>query len=438
MSSRPTAPPRVTRRFGVTTAALLVVASMVGTGVFTTTGFLLRDLGSSGAVLVAWVVGGLLAVSGALAYAELAAALPFNGGEYQLLSRIYHPGVGFVAGWISLVVGFSAPMAAAAVAFGVYAAHLAPGLEPRWTALGLILVLGAVHTLRVSWGSVVQNVATVLDVVLIVLFVLGALAMGGAPLDGGYGATRASADAVLSREFAVGLVYVSFSYSGWNAAVYVAGEVHAPERTLPRSLVLGSALVTMLYLGLNAVFVTAAPIDELSGAVDVAHVAARHLFGQSAARAVSVLISLGLLTTVGALLMTGPRVYEAMGHDYPRLSWIGGGRRGPRGPARAIAFQVAVACLMVLSMSFELLLTYMGLSLLLSSVLAIAGVFVARVRQPDIARPYHTWGYPWTMGAALALSAWALVYAALERPVAAAVSGGTLLFGYGLYLWVRR
>jgi APA family basic amino acid/polyamine antiporter len=428
--------PTVVRRLGATTAALLVVASMIGTGVFTTTGFLVRDLDSAGGVLVAWALGGLLAACSALAYAELSTALPQNGGEYQLLSRIYHPAVGFVAGWISLVVGFSAPMAAAAVAFGNYAQNLVPTPDPRVAALALISLFGLVHMLRVAWGGLVQSLATVLDVLAIVAFGIGALT-SEAGVGFGQG-TRTLRDAVFSSEFAVGLVYVSFSYSGWNAAIYIAGELEAPERTLPKSLLLGTLLVIVLYLGLNLVFVSSAPFTTLSGVVDVAHVAAVHLFGSGAAKVASLLISLGLMTTVSALLMSGPRVYEAMGRDHARLRWFAEGRTKERGPVRAIAFQMGIAIALVLTMSFELLLTYVGLCLLLSSALAVGGVLVLRLREPELHRPYRMWGYPWTMAAALLLSVWALVHATWQRPTAAAVSAATLLLGYVAYLWARK
>lgn len=433
---QPTPNSSPTRRISAFTGTLLVVASMVGTGVFTTTGFLVRDLGSPGAVLVAWGFGGVLAAAGALAYAELSAALPDNGGEYYLLGRIYHPAVGFVAGWVSFVVGFSAPMAAAAVAFGQYAHNLLPAVPPRALALGLVVSLGLVHLTKLAWSSWVQNVATLLDVVLILAFVLGA-ARHSERLS--LAEPERSIDAaVLSSDFAVALVYISFAYSGWNAAVYVAGEVRDPARSLPRCLVWGTCTVVVLYLALNSVFVSAAPLAALSGVLDVGNVAAAHLFGESAARLVSALVAVGLFTTVSALLMTGPRVYEAMGRDYPRLAWLSPARGKNHAPARSVLLQVVVAVLMVLSMTFDLLIATIGLCLMLSSALTIIGVFVLRVRAPDLARPYRTWGYPVTLVAPLVLTMWACVHAAWQRPVAALVSVATLTLGYGLYWWARR
>jgi APA family basic amino acid/polyamine antiporter len=439
------APPRA---LGMPTAVFLIVASMIGAGVFTTTGFLVRDLVSTSAVLAAWGLGGLTAICGALAYAELAAALPHNGGEYTLLSRIYHPAVGFVAGWISLVVGFSAPMAAAALAFGEYTERLLPGADPTAAGLTAILALALLHGLRVRLGGLVQNLVTAATVLLILAFIVGGLARGDlsrlTPLG-----DPSTAAAITSPAFAVGLVFVSFAYSGWNAAAYIAGEIHDPSRSIPRALLLGTAIVAALYLGLNLVFVIAAPASELAGVVEVGYVAAEHLFGDRLlTAAMTGLVALGLLTTVSALMMAGPRVYEALGADYPRFGRLArrlveGDSDGDtttndaRGPIPAIALQVLLAAAMVLTATFGDLLTYMGMTLALSSGLTVAGVFVLRRREPDLPRPYRTWGHPLTTLIALALMAWMIVFTIGERPIAALVAGATIVAGLGVYFLVR-
>jgi basic amino acid/polyamine antiporter, APA family len=427
-----TGPPR---RLGFGTATLLVVASMVGTGVFTTTGLLVADLRSSWAVLCTWAVGGMMALFGALSYAELVAALPHNGGEYQLLTRIYHPAVGFVTGVASFVVGFSAPIAASALAFGDYLGSALPGLPRQGAALALILGMSALHGLHVRWGSGVQNAFATGKALLVAGFIVAGLAWAhwadlepeGAPPLG---------DTLLSPAFAVGLIFVSFAYSGWNAAAYVAGEVARPERTLPVALLVGTLAVTALYLGLNLVFLLAAPHAALAGQVEVGHVAAVHLFGERAGRVLSIVIGVGLVSTVGALIMTGPRVYEAMGADHHRLrvlSW----RTERSGPMIAIALQAALAIVMVLTATFEALLTYMGVVLSLFAGLTVAGVFILRWREPHLTRPYRTWGYPFTPVAFIALMAWMVVHTLVERPAVALAAGATLLVGTGLYAALR-
>jgi basic amino acid/polyamine antiporter, APA family len=424
------------RRLGLATATLLVVASMVGTGVFTTTGLLVSDLQSSWAVLAVWALGGAMALCGALSYGELVAALPHNGGEYQLLSRIFHPAAGFVTGVGSFIVGFSAPIAASALVFGDYLASAVPGTPRRAAALVLIVAMSTLHALHVRWGGGVQNLFAAGKALLVLGFIgAGLFAADMAALEPVEAAPLGRA--VLSPAFAVGLILVSFAYSGWNAAAYVAGEVTRPGRSLPLALFLGTFAVTVLYLGLNLVFLLAAPHDALAGQVEVAHVAAVHLFGERAGRTLSLIIGLGLVSTVGALIMTGPRVYEAMGVDHRRLrilSW----RRAHGGPVVAIALQAAFAVVMVLTATFEALLTYMGVVLSLFAGLTVAGVFVLRRREPQLHRPYRTWGYPVTPLLFIALMTWMVVHTLVQRPGVAWASGSTLVAGLGLYLLVRQ
>lgn len=429
----------IPRRFGIGTTCLLVMASMIGTGVFTTSGFLLRDLGSPLAVVLAWFIGGVAALFGAFAYAELGAALPRNGGEAHLLSRIYHPALGFVAAWVSLVVGFSAPMAASALAFGEYVNNIVV-VPPSILALLLIIVLSALHAFHVELAARLQNWATALDVVLILVLIAAGLAASGiGPLQTTHAAAfRQTIDAVFSPEFAVGLVFVSFSYSGWNAAAYLAGEVRNPRRTLPRALMLGTGLVCVLYVGLNLWFVSAAPPEVLSGVIDVAAVAAKASFGERAARWVSLLVALGLLTTVSALTVTGSRVYETIGHDYPSLrSSLGRTRGRGRGPLPAITLQAGLACAMVLGSSFEALLTYIGFLLSLFAGLTVLGVFVLRWREPNLERPYRAWGHPFSTASMVILSAWMMLHAATAKPVVLLTGGTTLAMGGLLYLWLK-
>lgn len=427
---------RPARRLGCGSATAVVVASMVGTGVFTTTGVLLAALGSAPAVLAAWAVGGVLACAGAVSYAELTAALPRNGGEYQLLGRIYHPAVGFTAGIISVVVGFAAPVAAAALAFGRYLAAALPGAPPVAAAAAVIVLFAGAHAFDVSWGSRAQAALTAAQVVLIACASAAGLALG----DPGRlvaAAGRPVPAALLSPEFAIALVLVSFAYCGWNAATYVAGEVRAPSRTLPLALLLGTAAVTVLYLGLNLAFLSAAPASELAGVVEVGHVAAERLAGRVAGRVLSGLVALTLASSVAAMLMAGPRVWEAMGRDHPSLGWLA--RRTSRGaPAVAVAVQAALALAMVATSSFGALLGFIGFTLSLCAGLTVLGVVVLRFREPQLARPYRAWGYPVTPMLFVALSAWMIGHALAERPASSTAGLATIVAGLALYAAVSR
>lgn len=427
------------RRFGPLTAILLVVATMIGTGVFTTTGFLLRDIGSQPAVLVAWLLGGLAAAFGSLAYAELVAALPHNGGEYQLLSRIYHPALGFVAGFVALVVGFAAPVAASAIAFGEYF-NLALGtsaVPPLVSGLVLVVAASVVHSVHLSTGSRLQDLFTIGKALVILLFIVGGL--GAVAPDRLTGVAEPPVmGAVLSPAFAVGLIYVSYAYSGWNAAAYVAGEVRDPGRQMPIALGTGTLLVTLLYLGLNVVFLGAAPAQEIAGAEErVGAVAATYAFGELGGRILSGLVALGLVSTVGALVMTGPRIYEAMGRDYPAIRLLAR-RHAQGGPVTAIALQSALAVIMMLTASFEALVSYVGFTLSVFAALTVAGVFVLRAREPSLPRPYRTWGHPFTTLAFLALMTWMTLHAVHQRPIIVAVGVLTLALGGLSYVLARR
>lgn len=413
----------------------LVVASMIGTGVFTTSGLLLEDLRSTPAVLLAWALGGLLAMTGALSYAELVAALPENGGEYHLLSRIYHPAVGFVSGVVSFVVGFGAPIASSALAFGLYLHAVWPEVPVIPSALGLVVAMSALHAFRVGLGTRSQDVLTIFKLVLLVAFVvIGAFTIDPARL--GY-AEQELVDASFSPAFAVALIFVTFSYSGWNAATYVAGEVERPERTLPLALIVGTGLVTVLYLAVNVVFLAAAPPEALSGQVEIGHVAAVHLLGEDAGRVLSLIIALGLVSTVGALIMTGTRVLEAMGSDYGPLAWMAR-RAAGGGPVVAVGLLASVATVMVLTASFEALLGYIGFTLSIFAALTVLGVIVLRFRQPNLRRPYRTWGYPVTPIVFVSLMTWMIVWSISEQLDVAVAGVGTIGVGMLLYSIAHR
>lgn len=420
---------------GLTTGTLLIVANMIGVGVFTTTGYMVSAIPSPVAVLIAWLIGGLAAMCGALTYAEFGAALPENGGEYQLLSRIYHPAVGFTAGWISLVVGFSAPLALFAMAFGTYLNAVYPMVPPIPAGLCLILICALLHSFHVETGSRFHNAVTFGKVGLILLFIVAGIVRGSPALLDGI-SEKSLPTHIFSPAFAVQLVYVSFAYAGWNTAAYLAGEFRHPQRDIPRAVIIGVVVVTLLYFGLNLVFLTAAPLAELAGQEKVGHVAATHLFGEQGGRIVSLMIVAGLISTISANLMSGPRVYEAMGADYPKLRMLRIRRTGG-GPIVAIALQAGIAAVMLVTSSFEGLLTYVGVTLSLCAAATVLGTIVLRIREPDLPRPYRTWGYPLTPLVFLVLEGWMIAFTVRNRPMSAAFGGATIAIGLAAYLVLR-
>ena len=417
------------------TATMIVVASMVGTGVFTTTGFLLETTPSAPAVLWAWLIGGVVAFFGALSYAELVAMYPKNGGEYQLLSRIFHPAVGFVAGWVSLIVGFSAPIASAAMAFGSYAGQCFPGLDKFWAALIVILLLSAVHAIKVTWGTKLQNVFTVLKILLVSSFIIGGLALGDTSRIMSETATDTGL-MMLSPGFAIGLIFVTYAYTGWNGSAYLAGEIKNPKKSLPKALALGTALVTLIYLGLNTVFLSAAPIENLNGKIEVGAIAASALFGGGIGQIFSAVIALLLVSSLSAMIMAGPRIYQSMGDDYPAFKGLTV-RKGDSGPFWAIILQAAIAIVMLYSTRFDQLITYMGFTLSVSAALTVLGVFIMRKKAPKTERPYKCWGYPVTPTLFILLSLWMIVFTFIQTPEVAFAGAGTILAGLILYFVVR-
>lgn len=427
------ASPPLARRFGAVTATLLVVASMIGTGVFTTTGLLLAELKSPLAVLLAWSLGGIISLCGALSYAELATSIASNGGEYRLLSDTFHPAVGFVAGWICLVVGFSAPIAASAMAFGMYLHGLTPSIPPVTAGVTLIVSLSILHAARVTAGGRVQSAFTLTTVILILLFIVGtAWHLRGQRLEP---FEWPSAAMLASPSFAVSVIFVYYAYTGWNAAVYVSGEVHEPSRNLPLALGLGTTIVALLYLCLNLAFLLGTPSTLLSGIVDVGNVAAMNMFGSRASRAISLLIALALASSVSALVVVGPRVYEAMGRDYRALALLRM-RPGGGGPYASIALQGVVATVLLVTLSFDALLLYVGITLSASAALTVSAVFVRRRRHG--APLYRAWGYPITPLLFLLFVLWMIARSIMQRPVIALLAILTVTLGLALYLLVKR
>ena len=300
-----------------------------------------------------------------------------------------------------------------------------PDWWPQLAGCGLIVLASLLHASTVRTGSRTQNLFTALKALLLLGFI-------GFGLEAGIYQRLFSAQdpwqGLATPEMAVGLVYVSFAYTGWNAAAYVAGETRSPEKNIPRALLLGTLVVTVLYVALNVVFLISTDLDALSGQVEVGHVAAEALFGPTAARVLSLIIALGLLSTVGAMVLTGPRIYEAMGKDHPRLA-VFAVRRAGGGPTWATWTQAAVSIAMALTASFDALLVYAGVSLSLFAGLTALGVFVSRWREPELERPYRTWLHPWTTLVFLGLTGWMMVHSLLDRPVVPLYAGGTLLVG---------
>ena len=410
-----------------TTATALAVADMIGIGVFTSLGFQVIDLPSGFTVITLWTLGGLVALCGALSYAELATALPRSGGEYNFLSRIYHPALGFLAGWVSATVGFAAPVALAAMALGEYFGGIVPGVPKIPIALAAVWGVTLVLLSGAKPSVLFTNVATYLKAALILVLIVCGFAMG-TPQPVSFAPSSADLSYIISAPFAISLMYVMYSYSGWNAATYIADEIKDPERTLPPALVAGVIIVMVLYVALNAVFLYTTPIGKLAGQINVGLIAGDHIFGPGGGRVVGGLICFGLISAITAMMWIGPRVTMVMGEDLSALSYFA--KRSASGvPARALVLQLAVASVLVLTQTFETVLKFVQFSLLSCSMLAVVGVIVLRITQPNLPRPFRVWAYPLTPIIFAVVTLFILVYLVRGQPMESLAGLALMLTG---------
>jgi APA family basic amino acid/polyamine antiporter len=427
------------------TATAIAVADMIGIGVFTSLGFQVGGIPSAFSLVTLWLVGGITALCGALCYAELAAALPRSGGEYNFLSRIYHPAVGFLAGWSSATVGFAAPIAVAAMAFGQYFMGAFPGVlsglaapEVISLALGLALawIVSLVHLGGLAHSSLLQNVTTAIKVLLIVGFIAAGFVFGS-PQPISFAPSSADIGYIFSAPFAISLVYVMYSYSGWNAATYIINEVRDPERSLPRSLLVATLIVLALYVALNAVFLYTTPMAKMAGQINVAQVVGAEIFGQAGGRLVAGLICIGLISAVSAMVWIGPRVTMVIGEDLPGLRVLA--RKTRSGvPATAILLQVAVVTAMLVTQRFETVVNYIQFSLTFCTFLAVLGVIVLRFSQPELRRPYRVWAYPLTPLIFLAVTGYMMFFQLTQKPMESVAGLLTMLAGLVVFAISRR
>lgn len=420
-------------------AIAVVVGNMVGTGVFTSLGYQLVDIQSGFVLMLLWGLGGGCALCGALCYGELAAAFPRSGGEYHLLSRVYHPLLGFLAGWISVTVGFAAPIALGAMAFGTYFSSALSFEGEAWAvALSVAVVMGVagIHLRPIRLGAQFQSVFTALKALCIVVLVVACFLLGeGQEIS--FFPREGDLALLFSAEFAIALVFVMYAYTGWNAATYIVDEVQDPQRTVPRALLVGTTLVTLLYIGLNGGFLYSAPIDSMMGEIEVAKVAADHVLGETGGRLMAGFISFGLISMLSASIWVGPRVAQRMGEDFRGLHLLA--RKSGSGiPANAVLLQAGIAVALILTSSFEQVLVYIELLLVLFALVTVAGVFWLRICHPERARPVKAWGYPVTPAFFVVINVWMIVYIVREKPEEALWGLGTLMLGGVVYFIAQR
>ena len=444
------------RQLGFFSATALVISNMVGMGIFASTGFMAGQLGNARLILLCWLAGALFALCGALSYSELGINFPSSGGEYVYLTRAFGPTWGFMTGWVSFFAGFSAPIAAAALAFADYVGYFFPAFKQanaqftvgsgafsftlggaQLLASALIVGFTILNCLGVGRTAKVQNALTGTKLIVIVAFIFLGFAAGSG--DWSHFSQPAVRTSTLSIpvQFMITLFWVMVSYSGWNAATYVAEELKSPERTLPLALATGTALVTALFLGLNLLFIYSTPLESMKGVVAIGSLSASNLFGPQVAGAFAALMAISITSTVNAEVTIGPRVYYAMAKNRAFFQAAAAVHPKWHTPVGAIIAQGICSMLMTLT-PFPQLIIYIGFSLTFFSVMSVASVFVfRRTRGWQRLRPL-SFAFPLIPGAYILVGAAMIVYGVIWQPKASVSAAATIAAGAAVYhFWLR-
>lgn len=412
----------------------LVVANMIGTGAFTSLGFQLKDLNNPTIILILWVLGGVIALSGAFSYAEIGTNIQRSGGEYAFLTKLFHPLVGYLSGWISITVGFAAPIALSAMAFVAYFPYF--NLNPKWTSIILIAIITLIHTKNLSISSKFQNISTLFKIAIIVVLILIGIWLEPSFDNVGFLANSDYSN-LISPAFAVALIYVSYSYSGWNAAAYITEEFKNPKKSLPIALIGGTLIVTMLYTFLQYVFLKHVPILELKGQLNVGTIAMNKMIGEDYGRLFGLAISLLLVSGISAMVWVGSRVTSSIAKDHRFWSFFKSEKNNI--PKRALWLQFGISSLLILTGTFEQILIYCGILLTISSVTTVIGVFKLRYQQKNIQTDkFRSPLFPLFQIVFIILSLWMIVYALINSPFEVIVGFGNILIGFLTYWWSNK
>jgi APA family basic amino acid/polyamine antiporter len=423
---------------GWKTATAIVVANMIGTGVFTSLGFQLVTTSNTWSILLLWVLGAVMALCGAVSYAELGTHLIRSGGEYHFLSESYHPLIGYLSGWVSLTIGFAAPVALAGMALGEYTTSYL-GISAAGIAISVVLLMTIFHSISIRTSSQVQNLTTVVKLLLILGFILAGFWL--TPSATGFEWGGGWQDEIFLPAFAVSFVYVTFSYSGWNAAAYIVEEIKEVQKNLPRALVLGTLLVSILYVLLNVVFLRQSPVRELAGQLEVGQVVAINMFGEAGGQLISMAIGLMLISSVSAMIWAGPRVTQVMAEDHRLWRWFAGKKKGEI-PLRATWLQTLITLVLIATGTFEQVLIYSGFVLQLFAALAVGAVFIIRIKATE-SQGFKSPLYPLPQLLFILLSIWVLTYLLYAQPQETGwglfnLFIGFLTFGWSQFLEKRK
>ena len=408
---------------------------MIGTGVFTSLGYQLLDIQSGFSIIMLWFIGGVISLFGALSYSELASALPRSGGEYYLLSRILHPSIGLSAGIISATVGFSAPAVLAAIALANYLKPIFVNVNVSVLAATVIILLNILHSFSLGVGKSFQVWSTLLKLFTMILFIFAGIFFSDKQ-NISFSPKIEDLKIVLSPEFAVNLVWVSYAYAGWNSSVYVVGEIVKPNKNIFKSILIGTLLVAAFYVMLNYVFLVVSPIESLKGEIEIGYISSVILFGEKSGKLISILIGLLLLSTVSSYVYVGPRIIQAIGEDYDKLSFLSEINQNGV-PFNAFIIQLVISLGFILSSTFEEVVLYTGIILIITTSITVCSLIYLRLKEPDLNRPYKVWGYPFIPFIFIILNSWILVYTVYLKPTESIIGICLMIFSLGLFFVLK-
>jgi APA family basic amino acid/polyamine antiporter len=419
--------------------AAILIANMIGTGVFTSLGFQVLDIHSGYAILLLWLIGGVVSMLGAICYSRLTVLMPRSGGEYVFLSKIYHPSIGFLSGWVSLIIGFAAPIAAASFAFGSYfnnfnpwiSQHFGLSISPATAGASVILLLTLLNVLKKVAGAKFQFVFTTIKIISI-LAIIGIGLSAPETGDTTFAFDHAFTSEIFTPAFAISLFFISYSYSGWNSLCYITEEIENAPKKIFKNLLLGTSFVTIIYVALNYTFLRVIPTQELSGCPDIVMKFAEHALSPSVAHLASGLICVLLLSTINSMIIIGPRVSKSIGEDFSKLNFLSRENKD-ESPYFGLIIQLVLALIYLFTASFEQLIIYTGFVLNIFTFLSVLGLFFIkentdRFKLKKLIAPLLFLSY----------SLWLLFYGVYRKPLESGIGIGVCLTGLGIYFLIRQ